>query len=150
MKDLGNYGFRKCKTIHVFGNKIRNNIISMSTASDAQDQLLRYINKFKNKTKPRRDFESEKLKEDVLNSARALLKGKEMVYKALESKIFLNPEELKKGTGLKTLTTKQMLQRLPIVLAQIKAGNNSERLLNEISQIVYSLYQSKEITKKSI
>ena len=73
-----------------------------------------------------------------------------MVYKALESKMFLNPEELKKGTGLKTLTTKQMLQRLPIVLAQIKAGNNSERLLNEISQIVYSLYQSKDITKKSI
>ena len=41
-----------------------------------------------------------------------------------------------------------MLQRLPIALAQVKAGNNSENLLNEISQIVYSLYQSKEITKK--
>ena len=40
-----------------------------------------------------------------------------------------------------------MLQRLPIVLAQIKAGNNSENLLSEIRQIVYSLYQSKEITK---
>ena len=41
-----------------------------------------------------------------------------------------------------------MLQRLPIALAQVKAGNNSERLLNEIRQIVYSLYQSKKITKK--
>ena len=41
-----------------------------------------------------------------------------------------------------------MLQRLTIALAQIKAGNNSESLLNEIRQIVYSLYQSKEITKK--
>ena len=41
-----------------------------------------------------------------------------------------------------------MLQRLPIALAQVKAGNNSENLLNEISQIVYFLYQSKEITKK--
>ena len=41
-----------------------------------------------------------------------------------------------------------MLQRLPIALAQIKAGNNSENLLNEINQIVYFLYQSKEITKK--
>ena len=41
-----------------------------------------------------------------------------------------------------------MLQRLPIVLAQVKAGNNSESLLNEIRQIVYSLYQSKVITKK--
>ena len=41
-----------------------------------------------------------------------------------------------------------MLQRLPIALAQVKAGNNSESLLNEIRQIVYSLYQSKQITKK--
>ena len=55
-----------------------------------------------------------------------------------------------KGTGLKILTPKQMLQRLPIALAQIKAGNNSESLLNETGQIVYSLYQSKEITKKYI
>ena len=53
-----------------------------------------------------------------------------------------------KGTGFKILTPKQMLQRLPIALAQVKAGNNSESLLNEIRQIVYSLYQSKEITKK--
>ena len=53
-----------------------------------------------------------------------------------------------KGTGLKLLTPKQVLQRLPIALAQVKTGNNSENLLNEIRQIVYSLYQSKEIAKK--
>ena len=41
-----------------------------------------------------------------------------------------------------------MLQRLPIVLAQVKAGNNSEKLLNEIRKIFYSLYQSKQITNK--
>ena len=52
------------------------------------------------------------------------------------------------GTGLKILTPKQMLKKLPIALAQVKAGNNSETLLNEIRKIVYSLYQSKEITKK--
>ena len=52
------------------------------------------------------------------------------------------------GTGLKILTPKQVLQRLPIALAQVKAGNSSESLLNKIRQIVYSLYQSKEITKK--
>ena len=52
------------------------------------------------------------------------------------------------GKRLKILTPKQMLQRLPIALAQVKAGNNSENLLNEIRQIIYSLYQSKEITKK--
>ena len=53
-----------------------------------------------------------------------------------------------KGTGLKILTSKPLFQRLPIALAQVKPGNNSENLLNEIRQIVYSLYQSKEITKK--
>ena len=53
-----------------------------------------------------------------------------------------------KGTGLKILTPKQMLQRLPIGLAQVKAGNNSESLLNEIRQIVYFLYQYKQIKKK--
>ena len=50
--------------------------------------------------------------------------------------------------GLKILILKQMLQRLPIVFAQVKAGNNSESLLSEIRKIVYSLYQSKQITKK--
>ena len=53
-----------------------------------------------------------------------------------------------KGTGLNKLTPKQILQRLPIALAQVKAGNNSESLLSEIRQIVCSLYQSKQITKK--
>ena len=53
-----------------------------------------------------------------------------------------------KGTGLNILTPEQMLQKLPIALAQVKAGNNSESLLNEIRQIVYSLYQSKQVTKK--
>ena len=41
-----------------------------------------------------------------------------------------------------------MLQRLPIALAQVKAGNRSENLLNEIRQIIYSLYRQKEVTEK--
>ena len=45
------------------------------------------------------------------------------------------------GEGLKILTPKQILQRLPIALAQVKAGNTSENLLNEIRQIIYSLYR---------
>ena len=52
-----------------------------------------------------------------------------------------------KGTGLKILTPQQMLQRLPIALAQVKARNNSENLFNEMRQIGCSLHQSKEITK---
>ena len=61
-------------------------------------------------------------------------------------------QESQEGTGanemLKILTPNQMLKRLPIALAQVKAGNNSDSLLNEIRQIVYSLHRSKEITKK--
>ena len=55
-----------------------------------------------------------------------------------------------KGQGLKILTPDQMLSRLPISLAQLNAGNNSEKLKNEIRQILYSLYRSKKLTKKSI
>ena len=52
------------------------------------------------------------------------------------------------GKGNNILTPKQMLQRLAISLAQVKAGNASENLLNEIRQIVYSLCRANEITKK--
>ena len=53
----------------------------------------------------------------------------------------------KKGEGLKILTNKQMLNHLPILLAQIQPGNNSKLLKNEIRQILYSLYRSKVLTK---
>ena len=54
----------------------------------------------------------------------------------------------KKGEGLNILTNKQMLNRLPILLAQIEAGNNSNKLKNETRQILYSsLYRSKTLTK---
>ena len=54
----------------------------------------------------------------------------------------------KYGTGLKILIRKQMFRRLPIALAQLKVGKNSENLLNEIRQIDYSLYLSKKLFKK--
>ena len=52
------------------------------------------------------------------------------------------------GKGLKILTPNQMLSRLPITLAQLKAGNNSEKFKNEIRQLLYSLYRSKNVTKQ--
>ena len=55
----------------------------------------------------------------------------------------LNPS----GTGLKILTPQQMLTRLPILLTQVQAGNNSQKLKNEIRQLLYSLYRSKKISK---
>ena len=58
----------------------------------------------------------------------------------------LDSDTSKSGKGLKVLTNKQMLNRLPILLAQIEAGNNSIKL-NEARQILYSLYRSKVLTK---
>ena len=57
-------------------------------------------------------------------------------------------EKIQRGQGLKILTSKQIITRLPILLAQLKAGNNSQKLKNEIRQIVYSLYISKNLSKK--
>ena len=81
----------------------------MNMTNDEQNQLLRHINKLTSKTKPHYP-ESKNVKEDVLNNAWALLKGRKMVFKVFESGIFLKPQELKKGTGLRVLTPKQMLQ----------------------------------------
>ena len=149
------YDFRNFKTIRTFGNEIRNNVISLNTANMEQANLLSYIMK----TKPR-DLEKRKLRADVLNRVTGLVNGREMVLTAFKSGIFQVSKESQEGKGanemsrvnaserLKILTPNQMLKRLPIALAQVKAGNNSESLLNEIRQIVYSLYRSKEITKK--
>ena len=52
------------------------------------------------------------------------------------------------GNGLKILIPNQMLSRLPITLAELKAGNNSEKLKNEIRQLLYFLYHSKNMTKQ--
>ena len=56
-------------------------------------------------------------------------------------------DKIQSGEGLKILTPNQMLSRLPISLAQLDAGNNSEKLKNEIRQLLYSLYRSKKLTK---
>ena len=69
-------------------------------------------------------------------------------YSSMVSEAKTKATKETKGMGLKILTRKQMFQRLPIALAQVKAGSNSDSLLNEIRKIVYSLRQSKQITKK--
>ena len=115
-----------------------------------QANLMAHIHNFVKNTKPQDP--KPKKKSDVLDSVRALVKGRELMYNAFRSGIFHRLEKSQEGEGvderLKILTPNQMLKRLPIALAQVKAGNNSESLLNEIRQIVYSLYRSKEITKK--
>ena len=133
------YDFRKFKTIRAFGNEVRNNVINEDMANNEQNDLLNYIEKINSSTKPR-DPELKILKKEVIDSAITLLQGRGMVFTAFKSGIFPRSQESQEGKGLKILTPNQMLKRLPIALAQIKAGNNSENVLNEIRQIVYSLY----------
>ena len=89
-------------------------------------------------------------KKDTLKNLYALFEGRERVLDASESKIFPIKiesrgfsDKVSDHSNLKVLIPKQMLQRLPTALAQVKAGNTSENLLNEIQQIIYSLHQSK-------
>ena len=78
-------------------------------------------------------YDSKQKNIDLLNDNSKI--RSEIIYKSKQNKT--------EDKGLKILTPKQILQRLPIALAQVKASNNSEILLNEIGQIVYFLYQSK-------
>ena len=140
-----NYDFRGFKAIRTYGNDIRNNVTSLKAANLEQANLMAHLYDLTKKIKPQ-DPEQKKLKSDVLNSVGALAKGRELMFNAFRGGIFYRLENSQEGEGLKILTPNQMLKGLPIVLAQVKAGNNSESLLNEIRQIVYSLYRSKEIT----
>ena len=94
-------------------------------------------------------------KKETINNIEKFYKSREEVinfyrdYIEILSDANYDAKENKtKGKGLKILTPKQMLQRLPIALAQVKAGNNSESLLNEIKLIVYSLYNKNKLLKK--
>ena len=69
------------------------------------------------------------------------------IVKLVEEILKFNKQK-QEGQGIKVLTPSQMLSRLPISLAQLEAGNNSEKLKNEIRQLLYSLYHSKNITKQ--
>ena len=87
----------------------------------------------------------------MLANINSLFYGRNEAIKFMEdysSAVFEATRKPTEGEWLKLLTPTQMVQRLPIALAEVKASNNSENVLNEIRQIVYSFYQSKDITKK--
>ena len=136
------YSLQNFRIVKTFGRDIYNGEITLKEVDEEQSSLLNEIMNFRDKTKPQ-DQEKKQEKKDVLKNLYNLKKD-EKVLNAFGSKIF--PIKTK-GTGyleckpssFKILTPNQMLKRLPIALAQIKAGNNSENLLNEIRQIVYSL-----------
>ena len=73
----------------------------------------------------------------------------ELIVKMVEKILKFNKQDQQKGQGINILTPNQMLNRLPIALAQLQAGNNSNKLKNEIRQLLYSLYRSKNMTKQA-
>ena len=138
-----------------------------------QPNLLEKREKFNNKSKPKTKEGNDK-KRNTFDSVNACYEDQDLPFNAYRSGMFpikaiqgkgrqrtldsstsdlprvARVAKLSDNSNLKMLTPRQMLQRLPITLAQVKAGNTSENLLNEIRRIIYSLYRAKEITKKSI
>ena len=141
------FDFRIFKTIRSFGDDIYSSRITINEADQEQTDLVEYILSFDNKARIKNKMiKKNNNKRNIFNTAKNLYEGRELVINVFKSGLF--PLKSTTGTGLKILTPKQMLQRLAIALAHVKADNNSESLLNEIRQIVCSLYQSKQITKK--
>ena len=75
-------------------------------------------------------------------------KDPESIVEIVEKILKFNKQSQQKGQGIKILTPNQMLNRLPIALAQLQAENNSNKLKSEIKQLLYSLYCSKNITEQ--
>ena len=128
-------------------NNIKKGKISMKKAIEQQYNFPKYLNIIQIGN----ENDDQKI---ILVNINILFNA---IYNAIQfikdyGSIILKAKRLAKieqeGKGLKILTPNQMLKILPIALAHVKAGNNSEILLNKIRQIVYSLYRSKEITKQ--
>ena len=139
------YRFNKIEDPLTFLNDIKEGKISIQEAKDQQQNYYNYLNTI------RRGNKNASQKRTLAN-INNLFNARDNAIKFYEdySSMILEAKKLareQEGTGLKILTSNQMLKRLPIAVAQIKAGNNSESLLNEIRQIVYYLYRSKRITK---
>ena len=144
-EDVSVYEYMDSKELF---NKIKNSQIRFSEAMNKQKDFLKKLNEVK------MDEKNDEQKEVIENLNKFYNSREEVInffrdyIEMLSDANYDAKQNETKGKGLKILTPKQMLQRLPIALAQVKAVNNSESLLNEIRQILYSLYQSKQITKK--
>ena len=110
-----------------------------NTSDEKNKNLVESINKKLTKLK--------NIVKNVPKDEVSKVKENEKIIDTVERILELNNDK-ESGKGLKILTPDQMLSRLPITLAQLKAGNNSEKLKNEIRQLLYSLYRSKKLTKQ--
>ena len=132
------YNFSKLTDPVTFLNKIKKSKMSLEEAKNMQENYLNYLNIIR---KGNKNAEQKKTLPNInihFNATDSAIKFiEDYGSMILEAKKLAKEQE---GTGLKILTPNQMLKRLPIALAQIKTGNNSESLLKEIRQIVYSLY----------
>ena len=129
-------------------NKIRDGKTDLADVKNNQKKSKFFLGTIQKET-------NQKSKKNTLYNIEMLYKARNEAikfyddYSAMMSETKYKAKQNKtEGTGLKILSPKEMLQRLPIALEQVKAGNKSESLLNEIRQIVYSLYQLKQITKR--
>ena len=117
--------------------------------------LAKQLYETKNKIKKRNDKLVEKkrwsnLKDEVekMSKDEKVIEQPNKILKILKEILNFNKETQKQGLSLKILTPDQMLSRLTISLAQLNAGNNSEKLKNEIRQLLYSSYRPKKTYKK--
>ena len=112
---------------------------NLNTTKDIEENKTK-VKKKKNLSDLMMEFKSK-----ATNNAKKI-KNRNNMVEIVELILQFNQTD-QEGSGLKILTPNQMLSRLPISLVKLKAGNNSEKLKNEISQILYSLYRSKKLTK---
>ena len=140
------YSFNNIKDPIALLKDVKKGKTSLEEAKEKQKDYYNYLNTI-------RKINKSANQKRTLANINIFINARDNTIKFIEdySSMILKAKKLAKeqeGTGLQILTPNQMLKRLPIALARIKAGNNSESLLNEIRQILYSLYRSKEITKK--
>ena len=146
VNNRSSYSFSELEDPLTLLNEIKKGETSLEGAKTEQQNYLEYLNVIRKGNKnaeQRKTLANINMFYNARNDAIKFIEDYGSMI--LEAKKLAREQE---GTGLKMLTPNQMLKRLPIALAQVKAGNNSESLLNEIRQIVCSLYRSKEITKK--
>ena len=117
--------------------------------------LFKYLYTTKDKTKNDElvnviNIRLKGLKEEIekMSKAEKEIEKPDKIVEIVEDILKFNEQQQQSGKGLKILTPNQMLNRLPIALAQLQAGNNSNKLKNEIRQLLYSLYLSKNMTKQ--
>ena len=151
------YDFQQFETIRSFGDSIYIGKTNIDETEIDQSNLLENMVKFNNKSKPKIK-EGKAKRQNTFDSLNALYEGRELTLNSFRSGIFLMKATQRKGRPrmlasrpldltkrLKILTTKEMLQKLPMPLAQVQA---SEKLLNAVRQIIHSSHRAEEITKR--